>query len=72
MSLPYPGISATFDFKKPDDIQGSMTITMSIKQWKHIADVLSTDKYEEWPLRAAIMDLVRQANIVLYPKREDA
>lgn len=66
----YPGIEATFDFKKPEEIRASMTITMSIKQWRHIADLLSTDKYEEWPLRSAIMDLVRQANGVLYVKSE--
>jgi len=70
VSSRYPGIDATFDFKKPEEIRASMTITMSIKQWRHIADQLSIDVYEEWPLRAAIMDLVLQANGVLYTKPE--
>lgn len=68
MSRDYPGIDAKITFQKPEDIRASMTITMTIKQWQHIANQLSTEVYEEWPLRAAIMDLVRQANGVLYVK----
>lgn len=61
----YPGIEARFAFQKAEEIRASMTITMPIKQWRHIAEKLSTEVYDEWPLRSAIMDLVRQANAVL-------
>lgn len=61
MSANYPGIDASFRIANPDDVTATMTITMKIKQWREIADALSADKYEQWPLRAAIMDLVRTA-----------
>lgn len=70
MSNFYAGLEAQISFPKPEEIRASMTITMPIKQWEHIANQLSTEVYEEWPLRAAIMDLVRQAKRVLYAEPE--
>lgn len=61
MSASYPGITARFRFEKPDDLFATMTITMKVSQWRDIAGVLSKDIYEQWPLRAAIIDLVRVA-----------
>lgn len=61
MSTNYPGIDAQFAISNPDEVNGTMTITMKIKQWREIAEALSSDRYEEWPLRSAIVDLIRTA-----------
>lgn len=66
----YPGIEAKFRLTEPDNVKVSMTITMTMKQWREIAAALSADKYEEWPLRAAINDLIRSSQTTFYPQGE--
>ena len=70
MSSNYPGINATFHLEKVEEILATMTVTMTVKQWRHIASKLSTDGYQEWPLRSAIMDLVRQADMTIFGAKE--
>lgn len=62
----YPGITASFRLDKPGDALATMTITMKVDQWRLIASKLSTDTYEEWPLRSAIVDLIYEAEKVFY------
>lgn len=68
----YPGITARFALVKPDEADATMRITMKVKQWREIAEVLSPDTFEQWPLRAAIMDLIRQAEKEFYHREPDS
>lgn len=66
----YPGISVRAAFEKPGEVKATMQITMSVDQWRHIASQLSSNVYEEWPLRAAIVDMVRQIEKTLWVESE--
>jgi hypothetical protein len=62
----YPGIRVQASFENPGDVLATMQITMPVKQWLIIAEKLSGDTYEEWPLRASILDVVRQIEKTLW------
>lgn len=66
----YPGISVRAAVEKPADVRVTMQITMSVGQWQDIAKALSLEIYEEWPLRAAISDMVRQIEKTLWVESE--
>lgn len=62
MKTHYPGISAKFRLDDADKMRATMTISMTVGQWREIMGALSSDRYEEWPLRAAIRDLIMEAD----------
>jgi hypothetical protein len=62
----YPGITARFKLDNPDQAAATLTVTMKVHQWRDIANQLSAEAYESWPLRLAICDLVREAEKVFY------
>lgn len=63
-------IKATFHLENVEEVRATMTVTMTVKQWRLIASKLSMDVYEEWPLRSAIMDLVSQADKTIFGASE--
>ncbi len=59
-----------FYLDNPDDMQATMEITMSVKEWKELKEELS-DKYPSWQLSSSIMSLICQAEKVFNEKTEE-
>lgn len=58
-----------FEMTKPDDMEATMTITMTVKRWKELRAELP-DKWPAWDLGRAIGDVVRQAEESFYPGKD--
>lgn len=63
-------MKARFMIEKPDEVEATMKITMSVKKWTELRDRLSDD-YPAWELSAKINDLLAQARKVFYPTIDD-
>ena len=60
-----------FKLDNPDEMQASLTITMSVKQWRDLRDQLDS----KWPsvrLAGFIGGLIRQAEAVISDSERDA
>jgi hypothetical protein len=64
-------MKTTFTTTKPDDIEMTLTVTMSLKHWNDLRALLPED-WPAWELRGAITDMVVQANKTFYPKEKGA
>lgn len=49
-----------FRIENPDDVQMTLTTTMSAREWKHLRDQLETT-YPSWKLSRAITNMVDSA-----------
>lgn len=58
-------MKSRFKFEKPDEIEGTMTITMSVKDWCELRDQLQT-KWPSWELAQQINSLLAQARQILW------
>lgn len=52
---------STFKVEKPDTIELTMTITMSLKDWKQLSKDLQ-NTYPSWTLSGEINSMVHQAS----------
>lgn len=67
----YSGLTAKFSLGKTDNLPGTLTVTMMISRWREVYESLSSEAYAQWPLKAAIRDLIAQVNQVLdYHEKE--
>ena len=57
--------------ENPDDIEFTMTITMSAEEWERLRDQLVT-AYPSWRLSGAISDLLGQARKIFWTTDEEA
>ncbi len=48
----------------PDKIEATLSITMTIKDWKELRETMS-NKYPAWHLRSAITDLIDKVNVAI-------
>lgn len=60
-------MKAVFEATKPDDIQFSMTIAMSLKDWKELRERVD-EKWPGWDFRSKITDMIMQAERQFYPR----
>lgn len=58
-------MQARFMIEKPDDIQATMKITMSVKEWTAIRDQLA-DTWPSWQFSVAITQIISDARKVYY------
>lgn len=57
-------MKATFKVEDPKDIELTMTITMSLKEWNQLADTIK-DEYPGWKFALFISQMVRHATMHL-------
>lgn len=43
---------------KPDEIAATMSITLTLKDWKKLRDQISTNEYPAWTLDRQIRDMI--------------
>ena len=62
-------MKATIRLAKPEDVEATISLTMTLLQWKELRTSIAEDKLYEpgGKLREAIDDLVRQATRVFFP-----
>ena len=63
-------MKSRFMVEKPDDIEMTMKITMSIKDWTDLRDQLE-QKYPSWRLSGMITNLLSQARKVFYEEHQN-
>lgn len=62
-------MKATLRLAKPEDVEATISLTMTLAQWKLLRVSVSADAFHEpgGTLRGAIDDLVRQATRAFFP-----
>lgn len=62
-------MKADLKLTRPDDIEATITMTMTLGQWKLLRAALAEEKHYEpgGRLNTVIEDLIRQASRVFYP-----
>lgn len=60
---------ARFMIEKPDDVEATMKITMSVREWTELRDQLA-DKWPSSWMSGAITDLLSQARKVYYEEQK--
>jgi hypothetical protein len=63
-------VKARFMIENPDDIQATMKITMSIKEWTELRDQLDST-WPSWRLSSAITHVISEARKVYYAPEKD-
>lgn len=63
-------ITARFMIEKPEDIECTMKITMTVREWVALRDELKSS-YPSWKLSHAIDSLVTDARKTYYPPEGD-
>lgn len=58
--------SSTFKVCDPDNVQMTLTVTMSIGDWKRLTQQLPGGNYPSWKLNDAIRDFVARSERVLF------
>lgn len=68
------GLTARFALGDIDTVQATVTLTASVSFWKEAAKGLDagTDGYGAWQVKAAIKDIIRQAEQTFYKRVEPA
>jgi hypothetical protein len=62
-------VKATFKLANPDALVASMSISMTLEEWKRVRESLP-DTWPHWQLKGAITDLVMEAEKVFYAEHE--
>lgn len=60
----------TFKLCNIDSIDASMTISMTVKEWRELRNQLS-DEWPSWDLSSQISKLIAQAESTFYARTED-
>lgn len=61
-------MTARFEMTKPDDVNFTLTVTLPLKTWNEVANLLETDRgIVAYPLQRCIRDLVSQATQTFWP-----
>jgi hypothetical protein len=59
----------TFKICSPDEIQATLTVTMTVKEWRELRTQL-VDSWPSWQLSRDIGDVIRQAEKTFYANTE--
>jgi hypothetical protein len=62
-------MNVKFQVEKPDDVVATLTITMTLRQWKELRDQLN-QSWPSWKLAAAITDVLYQTTKPFYEQNE--
>lgn len=64
----FAGLTARFKLSSVDDVQATVSLTASVSFWKEAAKALETgsDAYGAWQVRAAIREVISQAEASFY------
>jgi hypothetical protein len=62
-------MKARFELKEPDKMEATLSVTMTLENWKELKEQLS-DKYPAWQFGGFISDMVRQAEETFYGEKE--
>lgn len=62
----FSGLTARFKLDKVDDVPATVTLTASVSFWKEAAQALQGDNYGAWQVRAAIREVIDQAQASFY------
>lgn len=55
---------------KPDAIEFTLSITMTLGEWKELREEVDSKKHTGWKLRAEISDMIQMAQTKFYPRTE--
>lgn len=67
------GLTSRFRLNSVDDVQATITLTASVSFWKEAAEHIQGEGFGAWQVKAAIKELVRQAEASFYHRiSEDA
>jgi hypothetical protein len=66
----FTGLTARFKLDKVEDVPATVSLTASLRFWKEAAQALSGDGYGAWQVRAAIREVIDQANASFYHRIE--
>lgn len=58
-------MKARFALDKPDAMEATIHITMTLKQWRELQEQL-VNVYPSWELSSVITDVLMQAGLVFY------
>jgi hypothetical protein len=61
---------ATFQIRNPDEIEATVTVTMTIKEWRGLRGQLTRD-WPSWKFGSVIGDAIRQAEESFYASDAD-
>lgn len=62
-------MKAAFQIQSPDEVQVSMTLTMSLKDWRRLREQLAA-QYPAWYVGRAISELVGKATEAFHAKHD--
>lgn len=62
---------ANFKATNPDDMAFTLTVTMSLKEWKKLSEQIPGGQSPGWELRRDIARMVEHATTHFAPKSED-
>lgn len=62
----WSGLTARFKLDAVDDVPATVSLTASVRFWKEAAQALSGDGFGAWQVRAAIREVVSQAEASFY------
>ncbi len=63
----FSGLTAGFKLEKIDDVPATLTLTASVSFWREAsARLAQADGYGAWQIKAAVNELVRQAEESFY------
>ena len=54
-------IKARFSFDNPDNLEATVAITMTLRDWKRLRDQLKDTAYPAWRVDAMLRELVEKA-----------
>lgn len=66
----FSGLTARFKLDSVNDVPATISLTASVSFWKEAAKALQGDGFGAWQVRAAIRDIVDQAEKSFYHRIE--
>lgn len=64
----WSGLTARLKLESVDDVNATISLTASVGFWKGAANALTGDGFGAWQVRAAIRDVVQQAEHSFYAR----
>lgn len=70
----FSGLTARFNLESVDNVPATVSLTASVSFWKEAAKALEGEGFGAWQVRAAIRDVISQAEASFYhrlPSEDD-
>lgn len=62
---------AVFKIVNPDEVEATITVTATIKDWRALRGQLTNGAWPSWKFSSAITDAIRQAEAKFYGEPQD-